>query len=548
MSGHVPRAGFLKWVRPQVFPLTKTGKGGKTVKTSPTVPIYGDKRVASDYRRCRGYMLHDFQWAGKGTSGSKSEEDALMSPSFGPTTRSSTAADTNWLLDEEAFSVSTTDRRRLSRLAIESLMISPVGTKLILLVCVKDDDKLLGGRGAHFSQFQENNATTISGRNYFTIEVVVSECRQRLDVLSGGSFGYTLNKFENDFSGGHAGFSVVASGCSGCLTFTWKEVANHPTSFMFFGAPTSPRCFDVVFKDVTDKNKLHHRFLQFYDEFEGDSVACLALHNSYVMARLVAEGKASKLKPKKTLFAVPGDLLLTKKVKDFCKDFDLLFEVGIKSVFTEFKRHFEPIVNTQKVLDFMGKAPDVFGSWWDMRCCHRGVGNDTSKKHSLFFCMLAEIRNCHKFRLKHWALVNNISDYCRGSKTVSENMACYFGHHVHPNTRRRVLGDCAGTTKTERAKGNTLASKQRRLLSACRSVIICYDNFQRGVTMQDQRGRHSSAFFKGTHQCAHKVKPFNDIAFDSHYVPVTYVNQQIPSPWGMPAYEEWDENDSSDFS
>ena len=105
----------------------------------------------------------------------------------------------------------------------------------------------------------------------------MSECRQRLDVISGSSSGYTLKYFENDYPGGHSEFSVAVSGYSGRITFTWKEVANHPTSVMFFGAPSSPRCYDVVFKDVTDKNKLHHRFLQFYDEFEGDDVACLAL-------------------------------------------------------------------------------------------------------------------------------------------------------------------------------------------------------------------------------------------------------------------------------
>ena len=204
---------------------------------------------------------------------------------------------------------------------------------------------LLDGRGVHLSQLQDNDVTMIAGRKYFTIQVVLSECRQRLDVLSGGSSGYTMNKFENDFSRGHAGFSVDAVGCSGRLTFTWKEVAQYPTSYVFFGAPSSPRCFDVVFKDVTDKNKLHHRFLQFYNEFKGDSVACLALHNSYVMARLVTEGKAAKQKPKKILFTVPGDLLLTKNVKDFCDGFDLLFEEGIKSVFTKFKRYFEPIVS-----------------------------------------------------------------------------------------------------------------------------------------------------------------------------------------------------------
>ena len=157
-----------------------------------------------------------------------------------------------------------------------------------------------------------------------------------------------LKDFENGFSGGHAGFSVAASGCNGCLTITWKEVANNPTSFMFFGAPSSARCYNVVFKDVTNTNKFHHRFLQFYDEFEGDSVACLALHNSYVMAQLAAVGKASRQKVNNILLTVPGNLLVTEKVKNFCKDFDFLFEAEIRSVFSECKRHFEPIVSTQK--------------------------------------------------------------------------------------------------------------------------------------------------------------------------------------------------------
>ena len=124
-------------------------------------------------------------------------------------------------------------------------------------------------------------------------------------------------------------------------------------------------------------------------------------------------------------------------------------------------------------------------------------------------------------------------------------MASYFGHRVHPSTRCAVIGECAGTTKSEGDKDNTLGSKQHRLLSGCVSVIICYDNFQRGVAMQDQRGKHSSSFFKGTHQCAHKVKPFVDQSFDSHYVPLTYMNQEISSPWGMTVFEQWDEQDPS---
>ena len=50
---------------------------------------------------------------------------------------------------------------------------------------------------------------------------------------------------------------------------------------------------------MTVLNKLHHRFLQFYDEFEGDAVACLALHNSYVMACVTEVEKKSRMKDKK---------------------------------------------------------------------------------------------------------------------------------------------------------------------------------------------------------------------------------------------------------
>ena len=59
-------------------------------------------------------------------------------------------------LDEETFSVSTTDQRCLSRLTIESLMVAPVGTKMVLLVNAETDDKLLDGRGAHLSRSQDN--------------------------------------------------------------------------------------------------------------------------------------------------------------------------------------------------------------------------------------------------------------------------------------------------------------------------------------------------------------------------------------------------------
>ena len=55
--------------------------------------------------------------------------------------------------------------------------------------------------------------------------------------------------------------------------------------------------------------------------------------------------------------------------------------------------------------------------------------------------------------------------------------------------------------------------------------------------MQHQRGKHASAFFKGSHQCAHKVVEYEDTTFDLFNVNFIQLDQDIPSPDGMPAFE-----------
>ena len=57
----------------------------------------------------------------------------------------------------------------------------------------------------------------------------------------------------------------------------------------------------MVFKGVIDLNILHFYFLEFYDEFEGDVSACLALHSIYALAILAAVEALAKKKLKKGL-------------------------------------------------------------------------------------------------------------------------------------------------------------------------------------------------------------------------------------------------------
>ena len=138
---------------------------------------------------------------------------------------------------------------------------------------------------------------------------------------------------------------------------------------------------------------------------------------------------------------------MTEELKKYCEEIDDLFLNGLSSVFHKYCCHAEPIVPTSDLLCLIEKAPAKFGDYWTFRCHQRGVGNDLAKRHALFFAILGDIRSSHKYRLKHWALVNNIADYCRGVSVASKKMSCYFGHHVHPTTRWATVNGMAGNDK-----------------------------------------------------------------------------------------------------
>ena len=104
-----------------------------------------------------------------------------------------------------------------------------------------------------------------------------------------------------------------------------------------------------------------------------------------------------------------------------------------------------------------------------------------------------------------------------------------------------------GSDKQGIRENDTLNHKQSRLLRIQRALIVAYDNYQRGFKLQHQRGQHSSAFFKGTHQCAHQVILSEDTTFNAMYVDFTQYNQAIPSPGGMPVFEFVDFEDPASF-
>ena len=130
--------------------------------------------------------------------------------------------------------------------------------------------------------------------------------------MPGASNGqYKESDFVKDFKGGHTGFTVHfflgRNGTRGAATplhrKRWQIVDRY---FYLIGLPTSPWCFDLVFKCASDMNKLHFCLLQFYEEFEGGVTACLAVHNSYPLAHLADVESSAKRNLKKVCRILRG--------------------------------------------------------------------------------------------------------------------------------------------------------------------------------------------------------------------------------------------------
>ena len=119
--------------------------------------------------------------------------------------------------------------------------------------------------------------------------------------------------------------------------------------------------------------------------------------------------------------------------------------------------------------------------------------------------------------------------FSRGVPANAEAAFAFFGLSVCTRTRQAVFAKLSKKNQ----------DNQTLLFSAQSSLTLGYDNVQRGLGIQHQRGQ-SSAFFKGTHEVAHEIFPFTNRRYDSSFAEMTYHNQPIPSPYGMQALEEVD--------
>ena len=422
MFGLVPKSGFLVNQR-------KLFEGSGKID---------DAAIAAAIKKRRENVLWHFSRVGKTKTKSRDDGDS------GPVTRSALADLDDWMVDMDAVSCAVTDQRRLSRYAFEHLVTLSTKTKLLLFVHNDENNSRLS-KALRVESIVGSNRTLISGREYLRLRIALDDVHhnERLTGRSVVGGAYLEERFMTDFKSGRCGFSVSFSGTKESTSFTWKEVMSQPKDFMFFGAPLNvTRSFDEALKNLTSLHTLHHRFVSFYDHFEGDVEACLALINSYLARRTdILANKAAASARKAEAF--DSKLFRRPKVVAYLNEFDELCKSKLIGALSKFRNHSEPLVPLADMQRFINRAPDVFGGLWSYLSDLRGIpkkkkSTDAAtdeKTNSVFFLILTIARITNRRSLTHWALIQNISSFARGVGRTAESAFAFFGSHLSSSAR-----------------------------------------------------------------------------------------------------------------
>ena len=213
----------------------------------------------------------------------QSNDAAATDESTGPVLRSSVEDFDDWVVDHDSYEMNKTEERTLSRYAMEQLWIQPDKTKLLLLVKVDDDKESFGGKAAAIDAVQNIERTIISGKQYYRLKCTITDGNRNELVHGIATKQYSVERFESDYKYRRGNFGISFDGTSEKHTFLWNTIMDFPSTYLFFGPPlTQCRAFDSIFKNAKSLSTVHHLFLSYYAEFEGDVEACLALYNAYL--------------------------------------------------------------------------------------------------------------------------------------------------------------------------------------------------------------------------------------------------------------------------
>ena len=130
-----------------------------------------------------------------------------------------------------------TNQRSLSHYPMEQICVCKDNMKLLLLLNIKDDELLFGGKGRAINAEQDLEQTTISGRKLYPLKCTLTKGSHHLLMDGTKANSYTESRFIQDWKDNNGGVRVKFNGTNISHHFTWKFIINNPNTSMFFRAP-----------------------------------------------------------------------------------------------------------------------------------------------------------------------------------------------------------------------------------------------------------------------------------------------------------------------
>ena len=147
---------------------------------------------------------------------------------------------------------------------------------------VGNNENVCGGKGGAINEIQNFDVDSISGRKYYCLKCTLTEGSRIKAVDEALSKHYSESMFVNDWKNNNGVVWVRFDGTAISHSFLWKTIIGNPSTFMFFGSPLSwSRNFDYIFRNIKSTATLHHCFMYYWKEVEGDVISSYALLNLY---------------------------------------------------------------------------------------------------------------------------------------------------------------------------------------------------------------------------------------------------------------------------
>ena len=214
------------------------------------------------------------------------------------------------------------------------------------------------------------------------------------------------------------------------------------------------------------------------------------------------------------------------------------FENAMLACYTDFSEITQPLLSRDTINDLVALYKQYLPQHYECSMIMLGYNRKITlnKYHHLqqtgfydrivFYQYLTQGRVRYNHLFTFWGMVSTASAYARGQIQLEHNT--FFGNSTSLNTLMR-------NTKSWRENMNSAIHSR---LENEESIVACLDNNQKGYCVKYQRFGKSNNFVKVT-GCV--MKKYNYSSLEDNEVcdkvELTYCTQSIPSPSGMPHFE-----------